>query len=57
MEDSKNGGYGVRPKLDPCSDCNLSVKEANLFVLFVCHVEISQTMVPSTMLLVLLESP
>jgi hypothetical protein len=54
MEDKKNGGYRVHPKLDPCSDCNLSVLEASLFV---CHVEISQTMVPPTMLLVLLESP
>jgi len=30
------------------------MKEGNLFVLFVCHVEISQTMAPLAMFLVLL---
>ncbi len=33
---------------------DLSMKEGNLFVLFVCHVEISQTMAPLAMFLVLL---
>jgi hypothetical protein len=36
---------------------NLPTKEGSLFVLFVCHVEISQTIVPLVALLVLLESP
>jgi hypothetical protein len=33
------------------------MKEGNLFVLFVCHFEISQIMAPIAMLLVPLESP
>jgi hypothetical protein len=33
------------------------MKEGNLFVYFVCHFEISQTIAPLTMFSVLLESP
>jgi hypothetical protein len=33
---------------------DISMKEGNLFVLFVCHLEISQTMAPLAMFLVLL---
>jgi len=36
---------------------NLSTKEGSLFVLFVSHVEISQTIVPLATLLECLESP
>ncbi len=35
----------------------ISICERKLFVCFVCHIEISQTMVPLIMLLVWLESP
>jgi hypothetical protein len=34
---------------------HLSTKENNLFVLFICHVDNSQTMVPLVMLLILFE--
>ncbi len=34
-----------------------SMYYGTLFILFVCHIEISQTMVTATILLVLLESP
>jgi hypothetical protein len=49
-------GWGTSPHMHKPYN-QISICEGKLFVCFVCHIEISQTMLPLIMLLIRLESP